>query len=363
MQNNNNIVSKSIWDIKAYIPGKPIEDVKRDFKLTKVVKLASNENPFGCSPTVLPQIVNQFSRINRYPDGACFYLKKALANFLNIDEKFLIFGNGSDELIDVLIKTFVDFNQEIITANTTFLEYKVSSQVNRRKIIEVPLKDFKFDLGAIAKKISKKTKMIFIANPNNPTGTYLNNEEVVRFLINIPKGIITVFDEAYFEFVDADDFPQLMKFIVDKNVILLRTFSKIYGLAGLRLGYGIANEEFISVLNRVRQPFNVNSIAQAAGIAALKDQKFVKFVQDKNVEGRKFLYEEFKKIGLEFIPTQANFILVNLKRDGVATTRNLIKKGLIIRDMEQYGLKNYVRITIGKKEENKFLIRELRRIL
>ncbi len=357
-----NIVKKNVINLKPYIPGKPIEETKREFSLSRVYKLASNENSLGCSPLAQKAMKESISSINRYPDGACFYIKRALSKKFRIKSDRILLGNGSDELIDVIIKTFVKKGESVISADCTFLEYEIISKVNDVRFIKVPLKGFKYDLEAIKKKINSKTKLIFIANPNNPTGTYVNGQEVNRFLKSISKEIVVVFDEAYIEYVDKKDFPDLLKNF-QSNVIVLRTFSKAYGLAGLRIGYAIADEVLIGYMNRVRQPFNVNTLAQSAAVAALKDNVFIRKSRELVLKQKKFLYKQFDKLGIEYIPTVANFILFRLGMDCLVFARKMLKKGVIVRDMKQYELDNYVRVTIGKEKENMTFIKEFVRII
>ncbi|MDP8260032.1 MAG: histidinol-phosphate transaminase [Candidatus Gygaella obscura] len=357
-----NTVKKNIRDLKPYIPGKLIEETKRQFSLKQVFKLASNENPLGCSPLVLRVLKKSLVGINRYPDGSCFLLKKALSKNYKIKPSCILLGNGSDELIDIVIKTFVKSNENVISSDTTFLEYEIISKVNGVKFIKVPLNGFKYDLDAIKNKINSKTRVIFIANPNNPTGTYVNSREVALFLKSIPKGIIVVFDEAYIEYVDKKDFPDLLKGF-KSNLIILRTFSKVYGLAGLRLGYAIADKALIDYMNRARQPFNVNQIAQVAGVAALKDKTFIKKTKALVLKQKKFLYVQFDKLEINYIPSVGNFILFKVNMDGLVFVRRMLKKGIIVRDMKQYGLDDYVRVTIGKEKENKIFLKELKKIV
>jgi len=309
-----NIINKNVLKIKPYEPGKPIEEVKRELGLKNVIKLASNENPLGSSSKALAAIKRNLGTLNRYPDGNCFYLKDKLARKLNLKPRNLIFGNGSDELIDVIVKTFVGPNEEVLTSKVSFVEYEIVSQSNNRKFRDIPLKDFKYDLKAIKKAIRKNTKAIFIANPNNPTGTYVNKRELEEFLRGLPKNLIVVLDEAYNEFVDVRDFPESLDYI-NKNVIILRTFSKTYGLAGLRIGYAIAKPEFIECMNRVRQPFNVNLLAQAAALEAVDDTAFLKRSRRTILEGKRYLYNELDKLGFECVSSVANFILVDVKQD------------------------------------------------
>jgi len=358
-----NLVRKNIENLTPYIAGKPIEETKRELGLKTVVKLASNENPLGPSPRAIEAIKKNLGKINRYPDANGFYLKKKLARSLNLKPANIILGNGSDELIDIIIKAFVEDDENIITADTTFLEYEIIAKVNNRRIITVPLRYFKYDLEAIRKKIDRKTKVIFIANPNNPTGTYITRQEVQDFLSGLPEDILLVLDEAYETFIDVDDFPSSIGHIGRGNVIIMKTFSKIYGLAGLRIGYAVAKPELVSAMEKARQPFNVNSLAQVAAVATLDDKKFLEKTRKVVSEGKNYLYDKFKKIGVAFVPSVANFILVDAGRDGVSVFKDLLKRGVIVRDMKQYGLKNFIRVTIGTKKENRKFVKALRKIL
>ena len=358
------MVNSKILEITPYQPGKPIEEVKRELGLKEVIKLASNENPLGPSPKAVSALRNALAKINRYPEGSCFFLRRALSKKLKLKPGNLIFGNGSDEIIDIIIKTFTGINDEILTGDVTFLEYKIIAQQNGRKAVSVPLKDFKYDLTALKAGITSKTKVIFIANPNNPTGTYINKQEVADFLSGLPDNILVVFDQAYLEFAGKKDFPGALDYLKqNKNIIILRTFSKIYGLAGLRIGYAIAREEFIRHLERCRQPFNVNSLAQAAAQAALADRAFVQRTQKLVRVEKRYLYKELSGLTLKFVPSAANFILMDLGRDGLQTAKEFLKRGVIVRDMKQYGLENFIRVTIGTNKENKKFIKELKNIL
>ena len=254
-----------------YKPGMPIEEVKRRLRLKDIIKLASNENPLGASPKARLAIQKSLSEVNRYPEGSCFYLRKALSRKYKLSPDMFIFGNGSDELIDIIIKTFVEEDENIITADITFLEYQILAGVLGRRVIKAGMRDFSYDLKAILKKINKKTKLVFIANPNNPTGTYVNKSQLDKFLDEVPPRVVVVLDEAYDIFVDAVDFPRSLKYLRMNNIIILKTFSKAYGLAGLRIGYAMACQRLISYMERARPPFNVNLIAQRGAVAALKD--------------------------------------------------------------------------------------------
>lgn len=357
------LIRKNVLDITPYQAGKPIEETKRQLGLREVIKLASNENPLGSSPKAIAAIKKNLSLLNRYPDSQGFYLKRKIAKYHNILPANIILGNGSDELIDIIIKTFVEDDENIITADNTFLEYKIISQVNNRKIITVALRYFKYDLGSTRKKIDKKTKLIFIANPNNPTGTYVTRHEVESFINGLPENVILVLDEAYDKFIDVNDFPSSLNYFRNKNVIVLKTFSKAYGLAGLRIGYAIARQELIFYMESVRQPFNVNTLAQAGAMAALEDKKFLRRTRKVVLEGKNYLYDNFNKLGIAYVPSVANFILFDAGKDSVVVFKEMLKHGVIVRDMKQYGLKNFIRVTIGTKKENERFIKVLKKIL
>jgi histidinol-phosphate aminotransferase len=358
------LVRSSVLNVKPYVAGKPIEETKRQLGLSKVIKLASNENPFGPSPKAASAIKKCLCGINRYPDAQGFYLKKRLSGYFSLEPENFILGNGSDELIDVVIKTFLEPDENIITSETTFLEYEIIAQVNDRKIKKAPLRYFKYDLGAMLKLVDKKTKLILIANPNNPTGTYVTKYEVADFLNTLPDSVLVVFDEAYDTFIDVDDYPDSLSYLrKKKKVIILKTFSKAYGLAGLRLGYAIAERQLVSYMERVRQPFNVNILAQAGGLAALDDKEFLKKTRRLILEGKDFIYQELSKMGLGFLPSVANFILVDVGRDGLEVFKHMLKLGVIVREMKQYGLRNFIRVTIGTQKENARFVRVLRKAL
>lgn len=358
------LIRKSVLSINPYVPGKPIEETKRELGVKEVIKLASNENSWGPSPKAVSAIKGSLSGINRYPDAQGFYLKKSLAKFFGLIPGNFVLGNGSDELIDLVIKTFLEADENIITSEGTFLEYEIIAQVNDRKIKKSPLRDFKYDLRAILKLVNKKTKLIFIANPNNPTGTYVTKDEVAEFINALPEGVVVVFDEAYDAFIDVDDYPNSLSYLKKKKkIIILRTFSKAYGLAGLRLGYAIAAPEIVAYLERVRQPFNVNFLAQVAGSAALDDKDFLTKTRRLTLEGKDFIYRKLSKMGLEYVPSVTNFILIDVGRNSQEVFKACLKFGVIIRDMHQYGLANFIRVTISTKKENQRFVRVLGKVL
>ena len=358
------LIRKSVFQVNPYVPGKPIEETKRQLGLKEVIKLASNENPWGPSPKAISAIKESLSGVNRYPDAQGFYLKKGLAKFFGLIPENFVLGNGSDELIDVVIKTFMEADENIVTSQGTFLEYEIIAQVNDRKIKKAPLRYFKYDLGAMLKLVDKKTKLVFIANPNNPTGTYVTKDEVDKFINALPKTVVVVFDEAYNAFIDVDDYPNSLSYLKNKKkVIILRTFSKAYGLAGLRLGYAIAAPELVTYLERIRQPFNVNLLAQAAGLAALEDRDFLTKTRRLTLEGKNFIYQKLTKMGLGFVPSVANFILVDVGRPSQEVFKSCLKFGVIVRQMSQYGLANFIRVTIGTQKENQRFSHVLSKVL
>ncbi|MDD5165977.1 MAG: histidinol-phosphate transaminase [Candidatus Omnitrophica bacterium] len=358
-----NLVRKHILSIDPYEAGKPIEEIKRQLGLKEVIKLASNENPLGPSPKAVQAIKNNLSKINRYPDSNGFYLKKKLAKSFALTPANIVLGNGSDELIDIIIKTFVEEDEHILTADGTFLEYKIISQVKGRIVITVPLRYFRYDLGAIKKMITKKTKVIFISNPNNPTGTYVTRLELEDFMRDLPPDVLLVMDEAYDTFIDVNDFPNSLSYIRDKNIIVLRTFSKAYGLAGLRVGFAAMRPEFASYMEIARQPFNVNLLAQAAATAALDDKKFLNKSKRIISEGKAYLYDTLAGMGVAYVPSVTNFILIDTGKESVGVFKEMLKYGVIVRDMKQYGFKNFIRVTIGTKRENERFIKVLKKIL
>jgi len=358
-----NLARFNIKNTKPYIAGKPIEETKRELGISEVIKLASNENPVGASPKAVAAMKKALLGVNRYPDSNSFYLKKKLGSLLSVNPENIVLGNGSDELIDIVIKTFVEEAENIITADTTFLEYEIIAQVQNRQVKKVPLKDFKFDLEAMRDRIDSKTKLVFIANPNNPTGTYVKKTELEKFLRGLPEKVIVVLDEAYDTFIDVKDYPFGVDYFRNNNLIVLKTFSKAYGLAGLRVGYAVCDESLTRNMEKARQPFNVNLLAQEAALAALDDKAFLKKTRSVVLDGKKFLYGQLERLDVEYIPSVTNFILINVKKDCVGVFKELLKLGVIVRDMKQYGLKDYIRVSIGTSYENRKFIAGLKKVL
>ena len=359
-----NIARKHIFSVKSYVPGKPIEELKREMGLEEAIKLASNENAFGPSPKAIRAAKESLKTINRYPDGGCFYLKKALAGELRVKTGNIVLGNGSDEIIILAIRAFVEKGDEVIIAKPTFLVYEIASKVQGAKIKFAPLKDFRYDVRKIVKLVSKKTKLVFIANPDNPTGTYITKKEVDYLVSRLPRKTVIFFDEAYFEFAeDIWDYPVTMKFLKSRHVIIARTFSKVYSLAGLRVGYAITSERIADLLNRVREPFNVNSVAQSAALAALGDKKYAKKTLELIKKSKSFICRELELLDIEYIPSVTNFILFKVGKNSKNIYRKLLEKGVIVREMSAWKLENYMRVTAGTMSESKKFIRTLKEVL
>ncbi len=349
---------KQLKYIRAYQPGKPIEEVKRSLRLKEVYKLASYEIPF--SPFYISRAIkDELKNINRYPESSSFYLLHKLAANLKVNPGQLVFGNGSDELIVLALKAFLEKGDEVIVSYPTFLIYEIQAKIAGAKVLRVPAVSLRYDLKKIAQRTTSKTKIIFIANPDNPTGTYLTHREVEQFLNKISRQVLVFFDEAYFEFA-PEDFPRSLKFLQKRgNVIITRTFSKAYGLAGLRIGYGITTKEIAAVLNKIREPFNINRFAQVAALAALENKSFLDKVINYTKKEKEYLYEELAKRGISFIKSATNFILINWGLDAEKLYSYLLRKGIIIRPLESWGLAGYLRVTLGSHKENKKLIKYL----
>ncbi len=350
-------IPEHINSIQPYVPGKPVEELERELGISGSVKLASNENPLGPSPLAIKAMRSGLKELNRYPDGSCYYLRGVLSEKLPVSADQLIFGNGSNEIIELAVRTYMCPGDEAIMAHPSFVVYSMIVQAAQGNNIVVPLKDWRHDLEAMASQITDRTKLIFIANPNNPTGTINTKEEMDLFMKKIPEGVLVIVDEAYYEYVESETYADSSTYLQDnRDILVLRTFSKIYGLAGLRIGYGIAKTAITEAMNRVRQPFNVNSMAQAAAIEALKDEDHTNRVKQLNIRGKKFLYRELDTLGLSYIPSEANFIYIMFNEDVSGSIyENMLRQGVIVRPMGPRAL----RITTGLQGENKKLIKAL----
>lgn len=349
-------VARNIDSLVPYPPGKPIEELERELGITGSIKLASNENPLGPSKKAVEAVSKALGNLHRYPDGSCYYLKERLSQFLGVPPEMLIFGNGSNEIIELVARAFLKRGEEAVMADPSFAVYPIVMKAMGGKSRIVPLKDMRHDLPSMAKAITDKTRLVFIANPNNPTGTMVNAAEFEKFMKKVRKDIIVCVDEAYYEFVNSSEFPRTLDYIMEgRQVLLLRTFSKIYGLAGLRVGYGVAHPDIIGYMHRVRQPFNVNTLAQIAAIAALDDTDHLQRTIENNRRGLEYLYSAVKALGFEYVPTEANFFLIKVG-DGKKIYNDLLRRGVIVRPMASYNMPEYIRVTVGLPEENKRFI-------
>jgi histidinol-phosphate aminotransferase len=356
-------VPEYIRTLIPYAPGKPIEEVEREYGIANSVKLASNENPLGPAPKALEAIRARLGQLNLYPDGDCFYLKERLAKKLGVAPGRIIFGNGSNEIIELAARTFMRAGDEAVMARQAFIVYKLLVQAVGGVAREIPLRDFTHDLDAISNALSAKTRMVFLANPNNPTGTIYHRDAWERFLDRVPEEALIIADEAYFEYVSDPEYPDSLRYHDSgKSILTLRTFSKLYGLAALRIGYGVALQEIIDLMQRVRQPFNVNSVAQWAALAALDDQQHVLKSLETNRRGMEFLNAEFDRLGLPHVPSQANFVLVRVG-NGNEVFQRLLTQGVIVRPVGAYEFPEYVRVTVGTMDENRRFIEALGRII
>jgi len=357
------LVNPCVLTQPVYEPGKPIEDVARELGLdpATIIKLASNENPFGPSPLAKAAAVRALDQGELYPDGGCVALRSKLAGLYGLDAAQFVIGNGSNELIELLGHVFLRAGDEVVMGNPSFAVYKLVTLLFGAKPVEVPLVNHTHDLAALAAAVTPKTKLIFVPSPNNPMGTANTEAELLAFARGLPEHVVFVFDEAYAEFLDNP--PDLRPLIREgRKVVCLRTFSKIYGLASLRVGYGYASPELAALLNRVRQPFNANAIGQAAAIAALNDREFVVRCVQANRAGLVQLASGFKALGLEIVPSVANFILVKVG-DGAGVFVELQKRGVIVRPMRAYGMPEWLRVTVGTSAQNERLLTTLGNVL
>ena len=361
---------KSIWDranaqlreLAVYQPGKPLEETARELgcEPKKIIKLASNENPLGPSPKAIAAMRAAIENAHLYPDGGGFYLRNAIAKKLNITPDHIILGNGSNEIIELLAHAFLERGDAVVTSEHAFVAYKIIARVFGAETIEAPSCDYGHDLDAMLAAVTDQTEIIFVANPNNPTGTFLSADVIDRFMARVPSHLVVVFDEAYYEFVDR--MPDTRCYVREgRSVVVLRTFSKIHGLAGVRVGYGIAPPELIEVLQKTREPFNVNGIGQIGALAALEDEEHQRKTKELTDEGRSYFEKEFTAMKLKFIPSAGNFILLNVG-DGISVFRALLERKIIVRAMKGYNLPEWVRITVGTMEQNRKCVAALREV-
>ncbi len=361
-------VSENIENLVPYKPGKSIAATKKEYGLDKVYKMASNESPLGPSQKVQEAIQNEISNLHRYPDPNCTELKELIAQVQGILPEQIVVGNGSNELIDLLIRVFCQKDEKILTSAGTFIAYKICSVAADVKVEEVPLNsELQFDIPALCEKAqSDEFKLIFVANPNNPTGTYVPESDIVQLLeaTKNMKNTLVILDEAYNDFVRADDFPDSQKLFQKYNhLVVLKTLSKVFAIAGLRLGYVLAREDVCSYLNRVRNPFNVNSLAQVAAVAALQDKDYLQRAQEVNWKGLDYFYTELKKEGVTYWPSQANFVLIDTGLDSMLVFEQLLKQGVITRPLKAYHLPTHLRVSVGNDFENIATMQTLRKVL
>lgn len=358
------LARKGILKIVSYVPGKSIEEVQREIRAKRWIKLASNENLLGPSPKAIRAIRKELSNIYMYPEGPCTVLREALAQEFSLSEKMVVISNGADNLILMIANAFVNEGDEVVMADPTFSVYTNVTQIMGGKVVKVNLKDFTHDLGGMLKKVNRKTKAVFICNPNNPTGTTVSQESFNRFLSKLPDRVIVILDEAYGDFVEDAFYPNGLDYIrARRQVIVLRTFSKVYGLAGLRIGYALGREDLVDCLYQVRDPFPVHRLAQVAAVAALNDREHVLRSIQMVYEGKRYLYRELDKMGLIYVPSHANFIFIDLERDSEKIFQALLRDGIIIRPGKTWGFPTFARVTVGRMGDNQRFIKALRKIL
>jgi histidinol-phosphate aminotransferase len=357
-------VPPHILTIKPYVPGKPIEELEREYGVSNSVKLASNENPLGPSPLAMAAIENAIGILHRYPDGGAFELTRTVSEHLGIPEEMLVFGNGSDELIGLLCHALLMPGDQVVLPRPSFLIYDIMARSVGAEPVDVPLKSLAIDLDGVLDAVTPETRMVFINNPNNPTGTIIHKEAFGRFLKKLPPRVMVVVDEAYIEFVRDDACAIGTDYLDGPNpVAVLRTFSKAYGLAGLRIGYGIMPREIRDLINRIRMPFNASTPAQVAAAAAIKDTSFLEKTRRVVHEGLTYLSGALDSLGLGCFPTQSNFFLIDMKRDAGDVFEKMLRQGVIVRSMASYGFPEYIRVNVGLPEENERFIAALKEIL
>lgn len=350
----------AVQGLPVYQPGKPLEEVKQEFGLTEVIKLASNENPFGCSERVWQSLQAERENLALYPEGQAPELRSQLAAHLGVKQERIVFGNGSDEIIQMIARAFLEPGAESVMAEVTFPRYDTQVRIEGARPVTVPMVDGTHDLEAMAAAVNERTRVVWLCNPNNPTGTYFTEAELRRFLDRIPPDVLVVMDEAYYEYVVAEDYPDTLTLAQsDPRLLVLRTFSKIYGLASFRIGYAVADQAIISELDRVREPFNANRLAQRAALAALGDQGFVQRCKDANRQGMKEIESQLERWGLSWFPSQANFLMLDTGRSSDEVFQELLQKGIIVRAGSALGYPTYIRVTVGRSEQNRLFLEGL----
>ena len=354
---------EAIRGLPVYQPGKPIEEVQRELGLRTVVKLASNENPLGPSPKAVSAMRKALKQLHRYPDARCDALRQRLAEHLQVDAASILAGNGSDELLVLALRAFVNPGDHVVVAQPTFLIYELQARAAGASVTTVPLTRYRYDLPAMRRAVTAQTKLVFIANPDNPTGTYVTSDELEAFVKDLPPQTIVCLDEAYYEYVEANDYPQSLPWIGRWPLIVTRTFSKAYGLAGLRVGFCVAQPSLIRAMDVVREPFNVNRLAQVAAAAALDDTLFLQKTKKLAQEGRRYVCAELSRLGLQVIPSVTNFLLVEVGTGAAALAKRLLEEGVIVREMSAWKLGGHLRVTIGTMSDNRRLTKAIKRCL
>ncbi|HHU63402.1 MAG TPA: histidinol-phosphate transaminase [Clostridiales bacterium] len=354
----------TISHLTPYVPGKPIEEVKRELGIQKVIKMASNENPLGCSPAAKKAVAGMLDHLEIYPDGNCTELRAKISDLFGLPPEHFLFGAGSDEILGLIAQTYINPEDEAIMAYPSFPRYETVTRVMDGKPVQVPLKNHTLDLEGMARAITPKTKVIWLCNPNNPTGTIYTAAQQRELLEKTPPNVLVVLDEAYYEYVIDDDYPESVALLEEyPNIIILRTFSKIYGLAALRVGYAIGHPDMISDINRVRGPFNVNTASQVAALASLDDPDFVERSRQNNEQGKEYLYKAFESMGLEYIKTHGNFVMVDTGRHSKDVFHDLLRMGIIVRTADIFDMDTWLRVTISTPEENREFIEALQKVL
>jgi histidinol-phosphate aminotransferase len=351
---------QQLLSLSPYKPGKPVEEVKRELGLEKIVKLASNENPYGCSQLAKNNIADELSNLNIYPDGYAAELREKLAYALGVSKEQLIFGNGSDEIVQILCRAYLSSETNTVMAAPTFPQYRHNAVIEGAEVREIQLINGYHDLDAMINAIDDQTRIVWLCNPNNPSGNHMPEADFLAFMEKVPAHVLVVSDEAYYEYVTAADYPDTISYLNKySNLVILRTFSKAHGLAALRIGYGIASPDIIQVIEPAREPFNTSRIAQAAAIGALDDHTFIEECKKKNREGLQLFYSFCDKKGLKYYPSEANFILLDVQSDADSAFDYLLRKGYIVRSGNALGFPTMIRVTIGEEEQNKEIIRHL----
>ncbi len=360
----DNIVVPGVRMLEPYQPGKPVEELERELGITGIVKLASNENPRSPSATVQRAIASVISEISRYPDGSGFQLKQRLSDSLKVKSTNLTLGNGSNDVLELVVRSFVQPGEGVVISAHAFAVYVLSASAAGADLHITPARDWGHNLEAMREAVDGATRAVFVANPNNPTGTWVTSRQLCEFLDSLPTHVIAVVDEAYFEYVEEEEYPDAVALLNDyPNLIVTRTFSKIYGLASLRIGYAIASESITDILNRVRHPFNVNTIALAAALAALDDEEFVRTSRQLNREQMAVLCQGFEQLGLSWIPSVGNFVTVDVGQPAMPVFDKMLKQGVIVRPVANYGMPNHLRFTVGLAIENERALTALEQAL